>query len=364
MGAPGGDFKMSKVTYTERENLGVPVEVGAIDRELRKLWEADDASTNASLMNFLVYTEDPEGLQKNSEMIQSLTQEHACRAVLIAMNRKASEASVKAWITAHCHLAHGKKSICSEQVAFLLQGKSLGRLRNTVFAHLNSDLPLVFWWQGEFSELFEEGLYRLLNRLIFDSSTWRDPLVGFHRLAEAREDTQGRMVTQDLSWTRNYFYRLAIARLFDDPIAQQNFSKINKVFIKAHPSQRMAALQLAAWVIERSGWKLCSLQEGIWLIESREGNEISLEFDWCDEAAPIAELVISAPDCRVAVSREKGNSHICQAICTEGHCVDFSGPADSDDPEGLVASQLSRGGKNSLFMEVFPQFMKLLEEDC
>ena len=40
------------------ENLGIPVEVGAIDGELKKLWEADEASTNASLMNFLVYTED------------------------------------------------------------------------------------------------------------------------------------------------------------------------------------------------------------------------------------------------------------------------------------------------------------------
>lgn len=39
--------------------LGMPVEVGAIDGELKKLWEADEASTNASLMNFLVYTEDP-----------------------------------------------------------------------------------------------------------------------------------------------------------------------------------------------------------------------------------------------------------------------------------------------------------------
>ena len=43
---------MSEVISTE--GLGMPVEVGAIDGELKKLWEADDASTNASLMNFLV----------------------------------------------------------------------------------------------------------------------------------------------------------------------------------------------------------------------------------------------------------------------------------------------------------------------
>ena len=56
------------------EGLGMPVEVGAIDTALKKLWEADEASTNASLMNFLVYTEDPQRLQKNSsKMNWSLT---------------------------------------------------------------------------------------------------------------------------------------------------------------------------------------------------------------------------------------------------------------------------------------------------
>jgi len=343
------------------EGLGMPVEVDAIDGELRKLWEADDASTNASLMNFLVYTEDPSKLRKNSETIQELTRENACRAVLIAMDREATEAKVEAWITAHCHLAHGKKSICSEQISFLLHGNSMGRLRNTVFAHLNSDLPLVFWWQGEFSDLFEERLYRLLNRLIFDSSTWRDPRAGFRRLAEAREDTKGRMVTQDLSWTRSYFYRLAVARLFDDPITQKNFSEISSIQIKAHPDHRMAALLMAAWVIKRSGWKLESCEGNRWSVRSKEGVEIKVVLELDEGVAPLALLSITAPECEVRVSREKGNAHLCQSICAGGHCVNFSGPADSDEPEGLVSSQLSRGGKNSLFLEILPQFMELLE---
>jgi glucose-6-phosphate dehydrogenase assembly protein OpcA len=352
---------MSAVISTE--GLGMPVEVGAIDGQLKKLWEADEASTNASLMNFLVYTEDPSRLLKNSETIQALTREHACRAVLIAMNREASEAKIEAWITAHCHLAHGKKSICSEQISFLLHGKSLGRLRNTVFAHLNSDLPLVFWWQGELSDLFEERLYRLLNRLIFDSSTWSDPRTDFRRLIEAREDTKGQMVTQDLSWTRSYFYRLAVARLFDDPMAQKSFSTINKVRVKAQPEHRTGALLMAAWVIRRSGWKVVSRQGDQWQLKSKEGKEIALELLWDEEGAPIAELLIAAPDCSVRISREVGNHHLCQSICAHDHCLDFSGPADSDQPEGLVASQLSRGGKNSLFLQVLPQFLELLESD-
>lgn len=353
---------MSNLISTE--GLGMPVQIEAIDGQLKKLWEADEASTNASLMNFLVYTEDPTHLRKNSEVIQGLTREHACRAVLIAMDRKASEAKVEAWITAHCHLAHGKKSICSEQISFLLHGKSLGRLRNTVFAHLNSDLPLVFWWQGELSDLFEERLYRLLDRLIVDSSTWSDPKAGFRRLIEARDDSKGKMVTQDLSWTRSYFYRLAVARLFDDPKAQKSFPGIETVQVKAQPEYRTAALLMAAWVIKRAGWKIESRQGDQWKLSSKEGKEVVLEMTWDDTGAPIAELLIAAPDCSIKICRDAGNSHLSQSICADDHCVDFSGPADADNPEGLVASQLSRGGKNSLFLQVLPQFMELLESEA
>lgn len=350
---------MSSVISTE--GLGMPVEVDSINRGLKQLWDADEASTNASLMNFLVYTENPGDLLKNSEIIQELTREHACRALLIAMDRKSPEVKVESWITAHCHLAHGKKSICSEQIAFLLHGKSLGRLRNTVFANLNSDLPLVFWWQGEFSDLFEQRLYRLLNRLIFDSSTWSDPKAGFERLREARENTKGQMVTQDLSWTRSYFYRLAVARLFDEPLAQQNFDKIESVQVKGHPDYKMASLQMMAWLIKRSRWQVHSCEGDSWNLKSKEGQGISLEFEWSEDLAPIAELAIASPDCVVKITREKGNSHLSQSVCSDGHCVYFSGPADSDKTEGLVASQLSRGGKNSLFLEVLPQFIELLE---
>ena len=352
------------------EGLGVPVKVSAIDGELKKLWEADEASTNASLMNFLVYTEDPSELTANSEMIQEFTQENACRAVLIAMDRKAPEPSVQAWITAHCHLAHGKKSICSEQVSFLLSGRSFGRLRNTVFAHLNSDLPLVFWWQGEISDLFEERLYSVLDRFIFDSSSWEDPVASFAKLTEAREQTGGQMVTQDLAWTRSYHYRLAIAGLFDDPAAERAFPNIEKVSIIAQKKQRTTALLLLSWVSEQAGWK-SGLELGLatetspengesFLFESKEGRSIVATITWDDEGAPLSLLSIQSPECEVKVSRQKGNSHLCQAICTDGHCLNVSGPADADDAEGLVADQLSRGGKNSLFLRVLPRFLELL----
>lgn len=46
-------------TYSE---LGKEVPVSQIDSELRGLWERDEAQTNASLMNLVVYSERPGGL--------------------------------------------------------------------------------------------------------------------------------------------------------------------------------------------------------------------------------------------------------------------------------------------------------------
>ena len=55
--------------------LGIEVPVSAIDRELRKLWEQDEARTNASLMNLVVYSEQPGALIANSEIIRELIEQ-------------------------------------------------------------------------------------------------------------------------------------------------------------------------------------------------------------------------------------------------------------------------------------------------
>ena len=343
------------------EGLGKKVEVSSIPLELKKLWEQDEASTNASLMNLLVYTEDPTKLSQNSSVIQDLTRDNACRAVLIAMDRNSDDVSIDSWITAHCHLTNGRKSVCSEQVSFLLKGKSLGRLRNTVFSNLNSDLPLVFWWQGELSDLFEERLYRLLNRLIIDSTSWQDPRKGYQLLNHARVESRGRLTIQDLAWTRSYHFRLALAGLCDDPIAQNNLNKIEQLQIIAQSNQKNSALLLMAWVAARLGWKLKDSDGNVFDFETKSGSSVHgvLEFD--DQGAPISQLRLQAPDCQLDISRKRDSKYLSHSLQSTEHQIKVRGPADSDNNQGLVASQLSRGGKNSLFLHILPVFEKILD---
>lgn len=359
------------ISADEAAALGVEVPVGSIDGELRKLWEADEASTNASLMNFALYSEDPDSLTRNSEAAQQLTREHACRALLIAMDRKAPETSIRSWITAHCHLAHGKKSVCCEQLAFLLSGKAVGRLRNTVFAHMASDLPLVFWWQGELSNIFEERLYRMIDRLVVDSASWADPLAGFERLSEAVSDARHRLVLQDLAWTRTYHFRLSIAALFDDLVAQRALKEVETVRIVAQRAHRISALMLLGWLVKQAGWRM-GLELGLaaeraeggdecFVFETPDGRSVTARIEFDEKAAPLGLLELSAPGCVVSVEREAGSVYLHQRLETPGHKLSQSGPADADSDWELVADQLSRGGRNSLFEKVRPAFLELLK---
>ena len=78
---------MTPCAATETFAPGLPVEIGKIDRELKKLWaESGGAMTRASLMNLAVYSEAPGSLPRNTEIISKITEDHACRAIVIGAN--------------------------------------------------------------------------------------------------------------------------------------------------------------------------------------------------------------------------------------------------------------------------------------
>ncbi len=64
---------------------GMPVEIGKIERELKKLWEqGGEKMTRASLINLAVYSEAPDSLGANTQIVAQITEDHASRAIVIA----------------------------------------------------------------------------------------------------------------------------------------------------------------------------------------------------------------------------------------------------------------------------------------
>ena len=340
--------------------LGVEVSVSQIELELRRLWEQDEARTNASLMNLVVYSEKSGALVENSAIIRNLTREHACRAILVEINRAEPLPSLRAWITAHCHLAHGRKTVCCEQIAFCLTGKVTGRFRNTVFAHLNSDLPLVFWWQGELSEILTERLVSVMDRLIIDSSSWQDPAAGFRQI-EAAAQGNPELILQDHAWTRTWQFRLGVASVFDDPAAQQALPEIDAVEITYHPAHRNSALQLLAWLAVQAKWRDAPAPAGGFAFISPGGRAIRVSLAQDAAAAPVSALVLRAGGCSAHITQAAGAARVERCIEAPGYHVVSDSPADPTSPEELVGLQLARGGKNSLFQKILPRFRELLE---
>ena len=116
----GEDCKRVMPAAAETYSLGLSVEISEIDQELKKLWQESKGATRASLVNLAVYSEDAGSLNTNTQLMAKITENHACRAIVIEADCDADSDHVSTWISAHCHLSSvGSKQVCSEQTCLL-----------------------------------------------------------------------------------------------------------------------------------------------------------------------------------------------------------------------------------------------------
>src|SRR6266480_257031 len=295
------------VAPTETFSPGISVEIGKIDRELKKLWvESGSAMTRASLMNLAVYSEAPGSLPLNTEIIFKITEDHACRAIVINANPDAKENRVEACISAHCHVSRaGSKHICSEQLSFVLKGPSAKLLPNIVFSHLDSDLPFHLWWQGEFHDPMDPQLWAWVDRVIYDSQTWSD-FPGQMRLVEsAQKEAKQRIVLCDLNWTRLDKIRLALAQFFDHPASHHRLAKIDKVGIDFARGFRSTALLFAGWLGAQLNWRAEKAKSSHELrFVGPSGRKIDIQLRERD-GQPVHEIALMTGDIEFRVTHAK-----------------------------------------------------------
>ncbi|MFM8982049.1 MAG: glucose-6-phosphate dehydrogenase assembly protein OpcA [Spartobacteria bacterium] len=244
------------VTF-DASGLGLPVEIGRIDKELGKLWDSsDDTKTRASLINFVIHTGDPAALKADTEIISTIAAKHACRAILIFSNPSAPTPGAQAWINAHCHqTGKGDRQLCSEQITFRLDGESAHALPNIVFSHLDSDLPLCLWWQGELPEPLNETLWAWVDRLIYDSAVWKNPTHEFSMLRHLSAGKRKGTILCDLNCTRLQPWRYALASLFDHAAAFPKLARVESIEIDLnHHNSRTSALLLLGWFACQLNW--------------------------------------------------------------------------------------------------------------
>ncbi|HEX4640648.1 MAG TPA: glucose-6-phosphate dehydrogenase assembly protein OpcA [Chthoniobacterales bacterium] len=327
---------------------GISVEIGQIARELKKLWaEGAGAKTRASLINLAVYSEAPGSLPINTQIISEITADHACRAIVIGANPDAKENRVEAWINVHCHVSKaGSKQVCSEQLSFSLEGPSARLLPNTVFSHLDSDLPFLLWWQGEFSDPMDAQLWAWVDRVIYDSQTWRDFRTQMKRAETAQAEAKQRIVLCDLNWTRLVQIRLAIAQFFDDPAHHARFDEMESVEIDFAPGFRSTAVLLAGWLAGQLNWgDGKQTDKGALSFRGPKGNEIKIGLS--EKAGePIGRCAVRCGSAEFVVAHQ-AKADLLDVSAGERRC---RMPAGQNDYVRLVGEELMRGSPHRTYL--------------
>jgi glucose-6-phosphate dehydrogenase assembly protein OpcA len=327
---------------------GLPVEIGKIDRELKRLWaEGGGAKTRASLINLAVYSEAPGSLPENTRIISEITEDHSCRAIVIAANPAATENRVEAWINVHCHVSRaGSKQVCSEQLSFLLDGPSARLLPNIVFSQLDSDLPLYLWWQGEFSDPMDAQLWAWVDRVIYDSQTWSDFRAQMERVETAQAEAKQRIVLCDLNWTRLMQIRLALAQFFDHPYSYPHLEEIDRVEIDFGPDSRSTALLLAGWLAAQLQWTDARQPAGDTLsFRSKSGRDIAVSLN--EKAGePISRCAIRCGSLEFKVVHSP-KADLLDVATGERSC---RMPAGRNDTVRLMSEELLRGGPHRVYL--------------
>ncbi len=333
----------SNLNDSDLDRLGLETPIARIDRALKQLWEGDEAKTRASLINLAIYTEDSCQLMADNDLLDEVAAQHACRALLILALPEAQPPRARSWIQALCRPYQGKQVVCSEQISFVLEGGDAAQVQNIVFAHLDSDLPLVVWWQADLSKNFEERLYSRIDTLIIDSSRWSYPARQFDVLLATMAAEPGGFDVRDLAWTRSHFMRTALASCFQDATACQNLAKLQTIQITHLKGQRTTALLLAAWINQRLKASL-SME----LIEKETGPALQ-------------GLVLEGEGVRGEVRRDCDSCFVrVSSTCGENTREDLL-PADVDSEAELVSEQLSRFHGSTLYSSMLPFVRSMLK---
>jgi glucose-6-phosphate dehydrogenase assembly protein OpcA len=337
----------------ETYSLGLPVEIGKIDKELKKLWaQSEGAMTRASLINLAVYSEEPGSLEKNTKLISQLTKNSACRAIVIGADPSAKQNRVEAWISAHCHVSRaGSKQICSEQLSFLLEGPCTNLLPNIVFAQLDSDLPFYLWWQGELHDPMDPQLWAWVDRFIFDSQAWQDFGAQFQLVEAAQHEARQRIILCDLNWTRLDKIRIAIAQFFDHPASHHHFAEIESARIDFAPGYRSTAVLLAGWLAAQLHWS-AEKNGAPDRLQFVNPNKRKIDIVLRERGGePVGEVVLNSSGIEflithaqcgdlLEVSRGKpGEKQQCQLM-----------PAQSNEAVELMGQELLRGGPHQVYL--------------
>jgi glucose-6-phosphate dehydrogenase assembly protein OpcA len=291
-----------------------------------------------------------------------ITENHACRAIVIEADCGAQEDRVNAWISAHCHVSGaGTKQVCSEQISFLVKGGCTRQLPSIVLSHLDSDLPLYLWLQEEFREPIDPQLWTWVDRVIYDSQRWSDFPSQLRLLEVAQREANQRLVPCDLNWTRLDNVRFALAQFFDHPASHHRLRKISKIRIKFAPGFRSTALLFVGWLGAQLNWHVPEIKSSRELrFTGASGQQIDVDLRE-RHGQPVHEVAVISGDVEFRVTYAKCGDllEVSRAEPGENRTPQLM-PAGGNDPVSLISEELMRGGPHRVYLRALNCIRDLL----
>ncbi|MEI6084622.1 MAG: glucose-6-phosphate dehydrogenase assembly protein OpcA [Verrucomicrobiota bacterium] len=306
------------------------VDVAQVERQLRDLWklaskDSHQRITRACLFNLVAYVETDADRDRVTGIISEVTSRHPCRAMVL-LAKTAGPDEIGASITAHCHLAGGGgKQVCCEQISIHAAGNCVADLPGAVLPLLESDLPTVLWWHGNFLERLDlfRRLRNVSDRLIYDTSTW--PAVNLPQLAGERPGT-------DLSWTRLALWQQLIAEAFDEPHCASALPRLREIEISygCGSGAELRAQLLGSWVAAQLGWSVAETKARLQL-SCREGS------------VGLLAITLRGPDFEVRVHKNHGEQTASVVVNVPDACgLPRKRAFEPDDEAALLGQELDR----------------------
>lgn len=256
---------------------GPAIDVGAIERQLSKLWRTpssvgltalDAVPTRTSVLNLIVYASGTQALADAAGTIDHLAAHHPSRVIVFAVcdDPRAFEGDLDAKVTAHCHAGADERfATCYEQVTITTPPHALQYLPSLMLPLSLPDLPTFLWWPGQ-PPLHDRQFLRVtqsVDRLVVDSLEFTHTAANLARLAALCRQLGERCCLTDLSWARLTHWRELTAQFFDMPEYAWALGTINRIAVtygraRSATDNPAQALLYIGWLASRLGWELIS----------------------------------------------------------------------------------------------------------
>lgn len=198
----------------EDDWTGEDVSIAQIERELARL-RVDSAEESAqpnlrtSVMTHIAWVP-PEWQHAAEETLAGMAERHPSRTLLL-VPKPDEDDGLDAQLSIRC-FPIGDRAVCGEVIELILRGDRAAAPASIALPLLISDLPVFIRWRGEpqwdSPELAQ--LVGIVDRLIVDSTEWKNLPAGYARLVELFD----RVAVSDIAWERTERWRALLASLW------------------------------------------------------------------------------------------------------------------------------------------------------